>query len=72
MRYRGRFKNGVIVLDEEVDLPEGAIVQIDTITDEAEGQTLRERLMNYAGRGSGLPSDLARNHDHYLYGLARK
>lgn len=34
--------------------------------------TLGQRLMKFAGRAAGLPSDLARNHDHYLYGAPRK
>jgi len=28
--------------------------------------------MKYAGVCKGLPSDLARNHDHYLYGVPKK
>jgi len=29
-------------------------------------------LMKYAGASSDLPSDMAVNHDHYLYGTARQ
>ena len=29
-------------------------------------------LLKIAARIEGLPSDLARNHDHYLHGLPRK
>jgi hypothetical protein len=37
-----------------------------------DGSTLGHRLMKFAGVLKGLPSDLARNHDHYLYGTPRK
>ncbi len=40
---------------------------------EPEGeQSLSEILLSFAGKAKGLPSDLARNHDHYLHGLAKK
>ena len=35
-------------------------------------RTLRELLLSYAGRAKGLPSDLARNHDHYIHGTPRE
>jgi hypothetical protein len=44
MTYRGRVKNGEILLDEPVRLPEGAIVHIDVVT--AGGQFLDERRSN--------------------------
>ncbi|MFM9958845.1 MAG: hypothetical protein ACKVZJ_12295 [Phycisphaerales bacterium] len=34
--------------------------------------TLREVLDKYAGTFDGLPTDLARNHDHYLHGKPKK
>jgi hypothetical protein len=30
------------------------------------------RLKQFAGAVCGLPSDMARNHDHYLHGRPRK
>jgi hypothetical protein len=35
-------------------------------------QTLGQRLMKFAGRAKGLPRDMARNHDHYIHGAARR
>jgi hypothetical protein len=34
--------------------------------------TLGSRLMKFAGKLEGLPSDPARNHDHYLHGVPKK
>jgi len=79
MTYRGHVKNGVVVLDEEVTLPEAAEVRLDVLTmpvgherseaaSDENGQTGRQDLMKYAGIAKDLPPDAARNLDHYLYG----
>ncbi len=74
MSYRGRVRNGVIVLDSEAVLPEGAIVTVEQI-EQAPGATdggWARELPKIAGTATGLPSDLARNHDHYLYGTPKR
>jgi hypothetical protein len=79
MVYRGHVKNGVVVLDEQAALPEGAEVRVELagagadrpVLDES-GQTLGQKLLKYAGRAVDLPADAARNHDHYLYGTPKK
>jgi hypothetical protein len=70
--YRGHIQNGVVVLDETTDLPEGARVQVALAPSATEAGTLGERLMKFAGRLEGLPPDLARNHDHYSHGAPKK
>ena len=77
MTYRGHVENGVVVLDPPAELPEGAVVEVSLIDsasgpDEAEGQTLYEQYKDVIGIAEGLPSDLARNHDHYLHGQPKK
>jgi hypothetical protein len=69
MTYRGHVQNGVVVLDEPATLPDGTSVQVQPVPPEP---TLGEKLMKYAGKASGMPSDLARNHDHYLYGVPKR
>jgi hypothetical protein len=79
MTLNAHILNGSIVLDEPHPLPEGAAVQVVVITGEttadasgnAEPPTLYERLAPVIGTVSGLPSDLAINHDHYLYGVPK-
>jgi hypothetical protein len=71
MVYRGHVKNGIVVLDEMPNLPEGAEVQVDVASPSEEGSTVGSRLMKFAGKLEGLPSDLARNHDHYLHGAPK-
>ncbi len=72
MTYRGHIRNGVVVVDGAPVLPEGAEVQVVLLAAGDQGTTLGQRLMKYSGRAEGLPPDLARNHDHYLYGAPKK
>ena len=79
MVYNGHIRQGMVVLDQPVLLPEGARVRVEvseaanrpaspSIQDETPGQ----RLLKYAGKAVGLPPDSARNHDHYLHGAAKR
>jgi hypothetical protein len=77
MTYRGHVKNGVVVLDDPVALPEGcevAVVVTSASEEPAENgePTLFDQLAAVIGKGRDLPSDLAANHDHYLHGLPKK
>ncbi len=79
MVYTGHVQNGVVVLDEDAQLPEGAAVRVELLAPAADepllddhGQTLGQKLMKYAGKAVGLPEDAARNHDHYLYGTPKR
>lgn len=75
MTYHGVVKQGVIVLQDGVTLPEGMNVNVVM----PESTTSADRLP--AGKrdifdfdkyavDTGIP-DLALNHDHYLYGLPK-
>ena len=70
MTYKGRVKNGVIVIEEPVDIPEGTEVSIEVT--EGVGPTLAERLASVIGTAKALPDDAAENLDHYLYGAPKK
>jgi hypothetical protein len=72
MTYRGHIKNGQIMLDDPVDLPEGAEVHVNLIDAAEKQQTVWSKLMDLAGTVKGLPPDLAENHDHYLYGTPKR
>jgi hypothetical protein len=69
MTYRGRIKNGVIVLDESVRLPEGSEVLVQPV---AEPAPLGDLLRDVAGKGKGLPDDGSIQHDHYIYGTPKR
>lgn len=70
MDYQGIVQNGVIVLDNGCALPEGTRVRLEPL--EKQPETLGQRLMRFAGIVDGLPSDMAKNHDHYIHGQPQK
>ena len=77
MTYRGHVKNGIVVLDEAVKLPEGAEVEVAVqapppSADPQRPTTLLERFGNLVGSCPDLPADMAENHDHYLHGREKK
>lgn len=71
----GKVVNGVIVLDQPGKLRDGTAVKVRPVETRAtteKPETLRDMLLSFAGVAEGLPSDLALNHDHYLYGVPKK
>jgi len=78
MPYHGYVRNGAVVLDGPVALPEGAEVRValldypGTESDDGLIPSLYEQLKPVIGIAKGLPPDLAENHDHYLHGLPKK
>ncbi|MCY3018703.1 MAG: hypothetical protein NTW87_06695 [Planctomycetota bacterium] len=72
MTYKGKVTNGVVVLEDPKALPEGTVVAVEPMgAAEDNGESLPAMLLRHAGKGKDLPSDLARNHDHYLHGRPR-
>ncbi len=72
MTYRGRMRNGVIVLEPPADLPEGTEVDVSPAAEGQEPPTWAEVFKDVIGKAEGLPSDSSTNHDHYLYGTPKK
>lgn len=75
MSLDGHVENGRIVLDQPAELPEGAKVRVEvlpTTPAATAGTSLLERLGDVVGALDDLPTDLAENHDHYLYGTPKK
>ncbi len=82
--FAGKVINGVIVLENGAALPEGAGVKVEMLEDlrittpgeeNAEPKAaspLGELLLKFAGIADDLPADMAKNHDHYLYGAPKK
>jgi len=63
MVYRGLVQNGVIVLDDGVQLPDGMPVRVEAASDSGDDVFKLGEL----AKSTGVP-DLAENIDHYLYG----
>jgi hypothetical protein len=78
MTYRGRVKNGVVVLDGPGALPEGAVVSIRTVAGAGrvakarkQAPTMYDRYKRCIGKAKGMPADASVNIDHYLYGAPK-
>jgi hypothetical protein len=81
MVYRGRIHNGVVLLNGSHTLEEGQPVSVRPLRRAAASPSSRktdaipslyERLKPIIGIAKGLPSDLAAQHDHYLYGTPKR
>ena len=72
MIYRGKVKDGVVVLDKAAALPDGVEVEVRVPDSDGDGPTVFERLEAVVGIAKGLPSDLARNHDHCIHGRPKR
>jgi len=74
MKYHGRVKNGVVILDGQSSIPEGTEVAVEPLDGRQDKhaqpvQTGHSTLFDAWKRAkpTGI-RDLAINHDHYIYG----
>ena len=74
MTFHGTFKNGVVVPDEKVVLPEGQRVRMDVEPLESPDteSSVWQELLKLSGRINSGHSDASVNHDHYLYGAPKR
>ena len=75
MVFRGRVKNGTIVLHEPNALPDGTEVQVVVVNSDEkreQSQSLSDRLLKFAGASPGLPPYMAEQHDHYIHGTPKR
>jgi len=63
-----KIANGIIRLPSELNLPDGAEVQL-TVPDTALESSFAERYANYIGVANDLPADLAANLDDYVHAI---
>lgn len=76
MTCRGHVRGGIVALEKPADFREGDEVSVRlTRRPRSRGRavpTLYEQLKDVVGIATGLPTDLAENHDHYLHGHPKK
>lgn len=70
MNITATVEHDTIKLPEGVHLPDGTRVKIEPV--EKQMPSLLERMSPFVGMVKDAPSDLAENHDHYLYGAPKK
>ncbi len=71
MSYKGTIKNGVVVLPPDARLSEGEEVEVTPLGKPA-ADDFTDTLVRISKTVSGLPPDLAAQHDHYLYGTPKR
>jgi hypothetical protein len=67
MTYIGHIKNGLVILDEPADLPEGATVRVE-LTEDLSLPAPGEGVMKHAGIVKGLPPDASCDFERDRYG----
>jgi hypothetical protein len=70
MTYRGHVQNGVVVLDDAIQLADGTEVRVEPIP--PKGETLADQFADVIGKAISLPPDMAEQHDHYVHGAAKR
>ena len=71
MEYHGRMQGGVVLFEAEIP-PDGTLVRVEVVEAVGHEPTIWEKLRKYSVAVEGLPSDMARNHDHYIHGGSKK
>ncbi len=71
MSITATVENNMIKLPVGVHLPDGTQVRVEPVTQPA-SKPLSERYAKFIGAVTDAPSDLAANHDHYLYGTPKR
>lgn len=71
MEIEGTVKNGVVVPDAATSLPEGTRVKISTPSTEA-AVPFGQRYIQFKGAAADLPTDLAKQHEHYRLGTPKR
>jgi hypothetical protein len=71
MSYQGIIKNGQIMLTPDATLPEGAAVTVDVQPGQPPIADFAKELLKLS-KIRDWPTDMSRNHDHYIHGLPRR
>jgi len=74
MTYKGKVRNGVVVLQGDVSLPEDAEVNVELIgqSEPPQPPSWAEVFKDVIGSVDDMPPDMAENHDHYIHGTTKK
>ena len=70
MSFTAVVENGSIKLPPEIKLPDGTEVKIEPVA--RPQKTFGEEFREFIGCVKEGPTDLADNHDHYLYGTPKR
>jgi hypothetical protein len=81
MQLEGVIVNGRVEFDAPAELPEGTRVRVEPVPAEVSPEPpppakplspLNQFLLSIAGKATGLPPDMAEQHDHYIHGAPKR
>ena len=74
MIYKGKVRNGVVVLEGNTPLPENAEVNVELVgqSEPQQPRSWAEVFKDVIGSVDDMPPDMAENHDHYIHGTPKK
>jgi len=79
MTIQGRIEKGTVVLDNDVTLPDGTLIEVRVVETRQTPVTgsdqpcLYDQLSHLVGVAeTGLPDDFAAQHDHYIHGTTKR
>lgn len=71
MEIQGVVQNGVIVPDDAGALLDGTRVRITPIVGDS-ASSFGDRYAQFKGKATGLPPDVAAQHEHYRLGIPKR
>jgi hypothetical protein len=75
MTITAKVHNHTITLPAELEVPEGAEVQItlpEAAADAGQPASFLDSIRDLIGSAKGLPEDFAAEHDHYIHGTRKR
>ena len=72
MSFEATIRNGAVVFDVPVTLPEGTRVDVVVKEPAEKPKPTLLGLLKLAGTAKNLPADFAEEHDHYIHGTPRR
>ena len=72
MTITAQVQNHSIMLPADVPIADGTMVTVQTLDEVPAKQSAGAWMLKYAGIADDLPPDAAAQHDHYLYGTAKR
>ena len=72
MSFEATIRNGAVVFDAPVTLPDGTRVDVVVKPPTENPEPTLLGLLKLAGTAKNLPPDFAEEHDHYIHGTPRR
>ena len=72
MSFTGTVEHGMVKLPSGTSLPDGTLVRVETVEAPQHRNEFTRKMREIAAQLTGLPEDLAEQHDHYIHGTPKR